>query len=508
MTHIARSTLIIALFFALEKVLGFVRQLLIARQFGLSAELDAFNAANNLPDLIFGLISGGALAVAFIPVLSQYLQEKGRAPMWELFSRVANLIFLATAALSVLVALLAPQLVQWGLGIAPGFDSSQQAVVSDLMRLNLVATLLFSVSGLVIAGLQANQHFFLPALARGMYDIGTLIGVLFLAPASGYQIGPISLPTLGLGVYGLTYGTIIGAVLFLAVQIPGLVRYRFRWVPRIDLRSPGVHQVLRLMGPRVATMFFIYMALIYIPDNIASSLPEGSVTALVYGWLIMQVPETLIGTAIGTALLPTVSEQLVRGEVEDFARSINHSLRAILALTLPAAVLLWLGIRPLVDMFGFDAGGTDMVVWTARAYLLGLVGHSLLEVAARGHYARQDALTPLWASALMAVIFTLLAVLLAQPLGAPGIALANTIAFTGEGLLLLYMLNRRVKGILRLGKTLVRVGLASLGVGVLVYAMITYIALPALVLAVGALSLGGLAVLPFIWPEIKLLIKL
>jgi putative peptidoglycan lipid II flippase len=286
------------------------------------------------------------------------------------------------------------------------------------------------------------------------------------------------------------------------------VRYRFRWSPRIDLRSPGLRQVLRLMGPRVATMFFIYMAIIYIPDNLASSLPEGAVTALVYGWLIMQVPETLIGTAIGTALLPTVSEQVARGEKESFTRAINHSLRAILALTLPAAVLLWLGVRPLVGVFNFDASGTDMVVWTARAFLLGLVGHSLLEVAARGHYARQDALTPLWASALMVAIFTLLALLLARPLGAPGIALANTIAFTAEGLLLLYLLNRRMAGILRLEGTLVRVGLASAGIGVLVYALIAYVPLPALVVAVGALGVGAVALLPFIWPEIKLLVKL
>jgi putative peptidoglycan lipid II flippase len=255
-------------------------------------------------------------------------------------------------------------------------------------------------------------------------------------------------------------------------------------------------------------MFFIYMAIIYIPDNLASSLPEGAVTALVYGWLIMQVPETLIGTAIGTALLPTVSEQVARGEKESFARAINHSLRAILALTLPAAVLLWLGVRPLVGVFNFDASGTDMVVWTARAFLLGLVGHSLLEVAARGHYARQDALTPLWASALMVAIFTLLALLLARPLGAPGIALANTIAFTAEGLLLLYLLNRRMAGILRLEGTLVRVGLASAGIGVLVYALIAYVPLPALVVAVGALGVGAVALLPFIWPEIKLLVKL
>jgi putative peptidoglycan lipid II flippase len=161
-----------------------------------------------------------------------------------------------------------------------------------------------------------------------------------------------------------------------------------------------------------------------------------------------------------------------------------------------------------VNLFGFDGSGTDLVVWTARAYLLGLVGHSLLEVAARGHYARQDALTPLWASALMAVSFTILALLLSPSLGAPGIALANTVAFTGEALLLLYLLNRRVPGILRMGSTLLRVGLASLGVSVLVYALITVLPLSPLVTATAALGIGALAALPFIWPEVKLLIKL
>jgi putative peptidoglycan lipid II flippase len=121
MKHIARSTLIIAVFFSLEKVLGFLRSIAIARQFGLSAELDAFNAANNIPDLLFALISGGALAIAFIPVLSEYLETSGRPAAWDLFSRVANLFFILTAALSVLIALLARQLVNWGLGVAPGF---------------------------------------------------------------------------------------------------------------------------------------------------------------------------------------------------------------------------------------------------------------------------------------------------------------------------------------------------------------------------------------------------
>ena len=509
MTHVTRSALIIAVFIGLEKLLGFIRQLIIARQFGLSSELDAFNAANNLPDLIFALISGGALAIAFIPVLSEYLEEKGCPIMWDLFSRVANLVFLATALLSALIAIFAGQLVGWQLGIAPGFVETQQALVIDLMRINLIATLLFSVSGLVIAGLQANQHFLLPALARSMYDVGTLFGVIILAPQTGYQFGPITLPAFGMGIYGLAYGTVLGALLFLLIQVPGLIRYQFRWVPKINLRHPGVQQVLRVMGPRIGTVFFIYLVLIYIPDNIASRLLTGSITALAYGWLIMQLPETLIGTAIGTALLPTISEQIAREERGIFTQSLNRAMRVILALTLPVSLLLAMVLRPMVAVFGFDPVGTEMVVWTARAFLVGLAGHALLELTARGFYAQQDAVTPLWASALMMVTFSVLALVISQLIGVAGVALANALAFTGEAVLLLYLLNRKFPGLLQFGSTLTRVVMASVVAALLVYLILSLpLPIPALIVAIVALAFGGLVVLPFIWPEVKLLVRL
>jgi len=507
MSHIARSALIIAIFIALEKALGFLRQVITARQFGLSAELDIYNAANNLPDLIFALISGGALAVAFIPVLSEYLEKRGQPQMWDLFSRILNLVFLVTAGLSVIIYLFANQLVSSRLGIVPGFDPQDQVVVVDLMRINLIATLLFSVAGLVIAGLQANQHFFLPALAKSMYDLGALIGIVILAPETGYSIGPITLPAFGLGVYGLVYGTILGAALFLGIQLPGLVRYKFRWVPAINLNDPGVRQVLRVMAPRVLTMFFILLVLIYIPDNIASRLSLGSVTALAFGWLFMQVPETLIGTTLGTALLPTISEKYALKEQEAFQRAINHSLRVLLALTIPSAVLLAIVIAPVVAILNFDAAGTQMVVWTARAFLLGLTGHALLEVAARAFYARQDAVTPLWAAGLMALSFTILALILAPILGVAGIALANAIAFSGEALLLFYLLNRRYPKILATGRTLPRVILGTV-ISALIVSLLMLLPFPELILAIAALGIGILVMLPFIWYEIKLLVNL
>ena len=138
MSRLTRVTLMLAVLFAFDKALALLRQVIIARQFGLSPELDAFNAANNLPDLLFALISGGALAVAFIPVLTSILSKEGRNSSWLLFSRIANLAFLVTAFFSIVFALLADQLVGWELGIAPGFTTAQQDLVIRLMRLNLI----------------------------------------------------------------------------------------------------------------------------------------------------------------------------------------------------------------------------------------------------------------------------------------------------------------------------------------------------------------------------------
>jgi putative peptidoglycan lipid II flippase len=516
MKHIARSTLIIAVFFGLEKALGFVRNVLISRSFSANPELlDAFNAANNIPDLLFALISGGALAMALIPVLSEYIETKDRSAAWDLFSRIANLVFLVTLGLSVLIAIFAQNLVSANIGIAPGFGADQQALVTDMMRLNLIATMLFSLAGLVIAGLQANQHFLLPALAPSMYDIGALIGILVLAPDTPVEFGPVALPALGLGIYGLVYGTILGAVIFLGVQVPGLFKYGFRWTPKVNLNHPGVRQVLVVLGPRVLTVFLIQLIFI-VQDNLASWLAAGSITALVYGWLFAQVPQSLIGTAIGTALLPTISEQAARQDFESFKTTVNNSLRVILALTIPLTVILIIGIHPIIPILGFDSDVTEIVVWVTRAYLLGLVGLSIQELAARSFYARQDARTPLLTIMGTAVGFILLAILLAGPLngGAPGIALANTIAFTLQALVMIWLLDRIFPGVARVRSTLWRVLVVSLGGGALVYLGLNVLPLASMSLITSIIATCGvlgaviLLTILFIWPEIKLLLKM
>lgn len=507
-THLTRISLLLAAFFALDKLLAIVRQVLIARLFGLSADLDAFNAANNLPDMLFALISGGALAIAFIPVLSEYLTQKSRQDTWQLFSRVANLALLVTATLAVVIAVLAQPLVSWQLGIAPGFNPQQQSLVAQLMRLNLVATLIFSLSGLVMAGLQANQHFFLPALAPILYNLGQIFGALVLAPTQGYSLGSITLPAMGLGVYGLVYGVILGAVLHLLIQIPGLLRFHFHWSPGVGLGTPGVRRVLSLMGPRLLTMFFVQLVFIA-RDNQASHLGTGAVSALTYGWMILQVPETLIGTAIGTALLPTLSEQAARKDWQLFRQTIERATRVLMAITIPTAMILSLALRPLVGrVFGFDAQGTDLITWVTRMYLIGLLGQSVLEVAVRGFYAQQDARVPLLAAALTALVCIGLSAVLMGPLGAPGIGLANSLAFSGEALLLFIWLSRRLQSGFAFWNTALRAAAGAALAGVLAYLVMNRLTLAELPLSVAALAIGAVAALPFIWKEMRLLLQL
>ena len=160
LSFLARTSLLIAFFFFIDKILAFIRVGIIARQYADAVGmLDTFNAANNLPDMLFALISGGALAMAFLPLMSEYLTTKGRAAAWDLFSRVANLAFLVTGSIAILVAIFAEPIVNAEIGIAPGFGPEQRQLLAELMRLNLVGTIIFSISGLVMASLQANQHF-------------------------------------------------------------------------------------------------------------------------------------------------------------------------------------------------------------------------------------------------------------------------------------------------------------------------------------------------------------
>jgi putative peptidoglycan lipid II flippase len=526
-TKLSKAAILVSVSFGINKVLGILRQLIIARQFGLSSDLDVFNVANNVPDMLYALISGGALAVAIIPVLTEVITKENREAAWKVFSQIANFAFLITAALSVLVAVFAWPLVQHPWGISPGFSLEQQTLVVHLMRLNLIGTLIFSMAGLLIAGLQANQHFLLPALGPILYNIGQIYGAVVLAPENGYSLGPLTLPTYGLGVNGLVYGVLLGSAMYFLILIPGLIKYQFKWSPKINLRDQYVHKIINMLGPRVGGML-LYQLTFIARDNIASRLPLGSVSALTYGWMILQVPETLIGTAIGTALLPTLSEHFAKGEVEQFRRTITRIKQVMIALAVPSAILLAAVLGPFLDFaFGFDAQSTQLLLWVSRAFLAGLLSHVLLELGARIFFARQNAVYPFVGSAVNLVVYILFGALLANPMGAPGIALADAAAFTAQAVFLFLtfgLITLKEKGIQRNIKhlwqvtagqpdtkaTFLRALLGSLIGGLVILLMLNTLtaALPSLVVGLLASLIGMAVALFFVRKELKILVSM
>jgi len=478
-SQLTRISLMLALFFGIDKLLGVLRTIIISRQFGLSEELDVFNAANNLPDLLFALISGGALAIAFIPVLSKVLSKNGKKSAWSLFSKVANLAFFVTLGLAIIVGILAGPLVKGQLGIAPGFKPDQQVLAIRFMRLNLISTLIFSISGLVMAGLQANQHFLMPAIAPLVYDIGQIFGALILAPEEGLQIAGYKLPAFGLGIDGLVYGVIIGAALHLIVQIPGLIKFDFKWSPVLDFKDESFRRVLRLMGPRLISMIFIQLIFLA-RDNLASRLATGSVTALSYGWWIQQVPETLIGTAIATALLPTLSEYVVVKDKDAFRSTIERSLRVMIALSLPITVIL------------------------------SLLGHSVVELGVRAFYARQNARIPMLISATGFLIYVGLAIPLMGRFASGGIALANSITYSIQAVILIILLNRQLSKNFKLGHAFLRASIGAAAAGLCSWLILTVlpIEIREIYLSFGAILFGGIVAVILIWRDLRLLRRL
>ena len=460
---------------------GLLRNVIIARQFGIGSQLDAYIAAFKLPDLLFTIVAGGALATAFIPVLAEFLAAEDRAGAWRLASAITNLVVLLVSVLASLAALLAPWLVSRL--IAPGFSPVQQAETVVVMRLVLISTIIFGISAIQSSVLHGFKHFLLPALAPVVYPLGIAAGAVWLAPHWG--------------VSGLAIGAILGAALHLAVKVPGLIHYGFRWQPVLDLNSQAVRRVLVLMGPRILDLGVFHLTLVA-TTNLASRLSEGSVSALEWGWDAMQIPETIIGTAFGLVAFPTLAALSAAGDLAGLRHTLSQTLRMIIVLAVPATFGLILLGRPILALVyqrgAFDASATLAVFTALQFYALGLTAHACLEVAARAFFAQQDTITPLIVAAIFGALNIGLAALLMGPLGHGGLALANSLAITAEVAVLLFILHRRLAG-LETGQILATLGQAVIASGVMGVVIVGVLqagaeSMPALVLVGLASALG------------------
>lgn len=430
-SHIARSAALVAALFAGDKVLGLARDVVISRTFGASAQLDAYYAAFELPDGLFTILAGSAMATTLIPLLSARIRHDQHEEAWRLVSAVINLAVLITSATGVLAAVFAPHVIR---AVAPGFDSEQVHLGAMLMRLVLIQTLLFTVSGILVGVLRAYQHFLLPALAPVCYTLGRILGTLYLAPRWG--------------IFGLAWGGLGGAVVYLLILTPGLIQFHARWWPTIS--HPDLRALFSLIGPRMLGLGTTYISFV-LPTFLGSRLTAGSISAYEYGWRLMQFPQTIIGTALGITVFPTLAELANTGDREGLRRTASWALRLVLALAIPAGVgLLTLG-RPLTVLLlqrgAFDAATTDRVYLVLKFFSLGLVFHSALEVVSRLFYAQRDMWSPLWA-ALPAVAINAIAGWLLLPFLKQGsLALSNTLGVALQVALLLLISWRRLRGI-------------------------------------------------------------
>ncbi len=480
--QIARAAGIVIIAFALSRILGLAREMIIGQQFGTSGELDAYLAAFRLPDLLFQLVAGGALGSAFIPTFSGYLALGDERGAWRLASAVTNWVLILLSALALLAAIFAPLLV--ARVVAPGFAPAKRALTVQLMRLMLLSPILFGVSGIVMGVLNSYQHFLLPALAPLIYNLSIIGAALFLSP--------------WWHIHSLAVGVVVGALLHLAIQIPALVRRGLCYFPILGLRDSGVREVGRLMAPRVLGLAVVQLNFL-VNTILASGLADGSLAALNFAWLLMLLPQGIFAQALATAAFPTFAELAAKRQVTEMRSALSATLRAILYLAVPASVGLVTLRYPIVQLLfqrgAFQQSSTEAVVWALQFYALGLLAHAVVEMVTRAFYALHDTLTPVLIGVGAMSINVILSLILIRPLAHGGLALANSTATFLEMGGLLWVIRRRLEGLEggRLLDFTLRTILAAglMGLGVSWFAARMHRQSPVLI-GGGGIVLGGL----------------
>ena len=462
--QIARAAGMVMMAFIISNLAGLVRQILVANAFGTGPAMDAFTAANRIPETLFNLVAGGALGSAFIPTFTSLLAKNKQEKAWKLASAIINLVFLIVTVVAGIAAIFAPQVVRV---LAPGViaNPAQEALTITLTRIMLPSAVLFGLSGLVMGILNSKQVFFIPALMPSMYQIGMIFGVLVLEPI--------------MGIYGLAWGVVIGAGLHLVLQLPALLRQKGKYTPTLGLDLPDVREVARLMGPRLLGVAVVQLNF-WINVRLASRQPEGSMTAIVFAFALMLMPQAAIAQSIAIAALPTFSAQVAKKRLGEMRSSLATSLRGVIFLALPASVGLILLRQPITTLLyqrgEFTAHSTVLVAWALLWYAAGLVGHSVVEILARAFYALHDTKTPVFVGAgamALNVVFSYTFAALFESWGwmpHGGLALANSLATAIEMVVLFYLMSKRLDGIK--GGEIARGGLsATLAGGVMALAL-------------------------------------
>jgi putative peptidoglycan lipid II flippase len=434
----AAGTVMLAILFG--QITGLARGVLVARAFGASPELDAFVAANRVSETLFLLVAGGALGSAFIPTFTGLLAREEKASAWRLASSVANAVTLTLSLLALLLAFFAPQVVHYALGLSNNPEIF--ALTISLLRIQLVSAVLFGLGGLIVGILNAHQIFLIPALTPAMYQIGIIFGAIVLSPV--------------MGIRGLAWGVVIGALLYLLILLPTLFKQKGSYTFTLDFDNPNTRRVFLLMGPRLLGVAVVQLNF-WVNLRLASQMSDGSITGLNYGFSLMIMAQAAIAQSAAIAAMPTFSAQHALGQSDEMRSSLASTLRGVIFLALPASIGLILLREPLIAMLyqrgKFDAQDTQLVAWALLWYAAGMVGHSIMEILTRAFYAQHDTKTPVTIGVIAMGLNVIFSILFAKlftfigwiPLG--GLALANSFATALEAAALFIMMRKRLNGI-------------------------------------------------------------
>jgi putative peptidoglycan lipid II flippase len=341
--NMARATMILTGSFVAGRILGLVRTSLFAFVFGTSMTSDAYLQAFLVPDLIFNVIAGGALSSAFIPIFTQYMVgERDEKAAWRIASSALNLALVIMCVLAILAMLLAPWLVPL---YNPGVGAAEMQLIVTLTRVMLLQAVIMGGGVIVNSVLYARQNFLLPAVGTVLYNVGLIVGLLpgFVLTFFGRSDAHTTF-----AVYAATIGVVLGALLQVGVQIPGVARERMRYTFSFDWNHPGVRQIGRQMLPRVLNAAMLYFTT-FVDRGLILLLaagpfvlnPQGLVTQYYQALQLMLLPLGIFGMAISTAAFPTMAENVTLGRLDRVRAIIEDTLRTILFLSIPSSAAAW-----------------------------------------------------------------------------------------------------------------------------------------------------------------------
>ncbi len=416
-----------------SRILGFIRDAIIARFFGAGAATDAFFVAFRLPNLLRRIFAEGAFSQAFVPILAEYKNQQGDEATRTFIAYVSGLLTLILAIVTLAGILAAP----WIIYItAPGFTDTPDKfdLTVRLFRITFPYILLISLVSLAGAILNTWNRFSVPAFAPTLLNISMIISVLFLAP---YCEPPI---------IALGWGVFAGGILQLLYQLPYLQKIGMLVLPRISFRNSGVWRVLKLMGPAIIGVSVSQISLI-INTIFASFLQSGSVSWMYYADRLMELPTGVLGVALGTILLPSLAKSFSTGDHKEYQRLMDWGLRLCFLLALPCAIALAILAEPLtVSLFQYGNFTAYDAVMTQRAliaYCVGLMGLIVVKVLAPGFYSRQDIKTPVKIAIITLILTQLMNFVFIGSLKHAGLALSIGLAACFNALMLYWQLRRQ-----------------------------------------------------------------